>query len=82
MNLCILKPSTTNERFIMQFLISRVSGKEPPCEKASIDIECLPRWVIQVNSLDDLLQISIETGQELIVSGEEDMITIYDGRIE
>ena len=66
----------------MQFLISRVSGKEPPCEKAQIDIECLPWWVIQVNNLDDLSQISIETGQELIVNAEDDVITIYDGRIE
>lgn len=62
----------------MKFLISRTSGREPPCEKAYIDSECYPWWVIQVATLDDLLQMSIETGQELIVNAEEKMITIYD----
>lgn len=76
----------------MTFRISRVSSdwgeSTPPCEKAHLvskvkhDFYTAHFWEIEINSLEELLQLSKDVGTSLIVDGENTTVTIYDDYIE
>lgn len=62
----------------MRFLITRTSdygGKNPPCEGAIMlykdekSAEC--EWEIEINSLEELLQLSVKTVQPLILFAQD-----------
>ena len=82
----------------MKFLINRASGLEPPCDKAvrvERDSEFSYNdhfWMIEVNSLDELLPLAELDRDGIIVSHTRDYqkdetgiewgIMIYDSYIE
>ena len=68
----------------MLFTISRVSiskGKRP-CEDATKDAG--GDWIVDIESLDDLLELCKSTKNELIITGQYDAmphITIFDDHL-
>jgi hypothetical protein len=64
----------------MKFEINRATdifGKVPPCEGAIRDGD---EWVIEINTLEDLMALMQVVGFELVLSTKR--ITIYDTYIE
>lgn len=72
----------------MKFIITRTSdyGKNPPCEGAVLlyKDEESAEWEIEINSLEELLQLSAKTAEPLIIfaqgydKGNVPELEIYD----
>lgn len=82
----------------MKFFINRASdpfmNQEKPIEEAILDSSekikgtnnCFNKYIIEINSLKDLLRLMRETGQDIVMYYHRDknefVITIYDDYIE
>lgn len=71
----------------MRFMVWRVKGNGKPCDEAHLEhFTNQDQWVIDLNTLEELVQFTQKYG-DCIVHPREDMdeamgITIYDGYIE
>lgn len=58
----------------------RFKEENKPCNKAVFDAKT-KEWVVEINTLEDLLDIRNEVNEELVI-GLNDRITVYDDFIE
>lgn len=58
----------------------RFKEENKPSDKAVFDAET-KEWVVEINTLEDLLSLRNEVNEELVI-GLNDRITVYDDFIE
>jgi hypothetical protein len=61
----------------MDFVITRTSTCEKPCEKAILEDGTIDEYHIEINSIDELMELSKDLNESVIVS-HSGMIEIYD----